>query len=93
MVRFFAAALPIALAAAPAAAQGGVASSTTSASTSGGHIGTCREIGDTGRFCCDNCGGGFASADDPVDVPAPPAALLFAAGAIALAARRRLSAL
>jgi len=90
MVRVFTAALFLALAAAPAAAQAGVASSSSSASTSGG-AGMCREIGDTGRICCDNCGGGYPSANDPVDVPAPPAVLLFAAGAMLLAARRRAS--
>lgn len=90
MVRLFAAALFMALAAAPAVAQPGVASSSSSSSTSGG-AGMCREIGDTGRFCCDNCGGGLPSANDPVDVPTPPALLLFAAGAMLLAARRRAS--
>ncbi|HEU0098871.1 MAG TPA: PEP-CTERM sorting domain-containing protein [Allosphingosinicella sp.] len=93
MGRIFAAASFLVLAAAPAAAQEGVASSSTTTSSSSGIIGgMCREIGNTGRVCCDNCGGGYPSANDPVDVPAPPAMLLFAAGAMALAARRRLSA-
>ena len=90
MVRIFTAALFMALAAAPAAAQDGPSSSTSTSSSAGG-TGMCREIaGSGGRICCDNCGGGLP-AGDPVDVPAPPALLLFAAGAMALAARRRAS--
>lgn len=43
----------------------------------------------TGGSFCDRCGS-YGPPHDPVDVPAPPVALLFAAGAMALVARRRL---
>lgn len=46
----------------------------------------------SGGSDCDRCGLPGPPHDDPVDVPAPPAALLFAAAAMAMMARRRLGA-
>jgi hypothetical protein len=43
----------------------------------------------SGGSDCDRCGS-YGPPHDPVDVPAPPAALLFAAAAMALMARRGL---
>ncbi|HYJ84299.1 MAG TPA: hypothetical protein VEW26_15815 [Allosphingosinicella sp.] len=43
----------------------------------------------SGGSDCDRCGVPGPPHDDPVDVPAPPMALLFAAGAMALVARGR----
>lgn len=78
MLKTLGAAIFMALIAAPALAQSpghyGDPSSGSSSSSAGGG-------------CVDS---GCMVPRDPVDVPAPPVILLFAAGAMALAARRRL---
>lgn len=80
MIRINVAAIVLAFIAAPAAAQHTSSPSSSTSTSSGSRC---------GPYCCDNCGGMLPPADDPVEVPAPPVALLFAAAVAALIARSR----